>query len=126
MGFFSFKTQDTNRSIANTYSSFTPFTVYMTDNQGNIWCENSYSGYGEFGGKDYYELLAEMNGLPSNREAGIDLAFSGGEFLSPNLSEDPNWGWVDEKPEDCEYQGYFYSDGFDDDEDGFDYLDNDF
>jgi hypothetical protein len=120
MGFFSFKTQDTDRSIANQYSNITPFTVYMTDNQGNIWKEDNYSGYGEFGGKDYYELLAEMNGLGSDRDAGIDLVYSGNPFISPNLSESPNWGWVDEKPEDCESQGYFYGLGFDD-EDGDDW-----
>lgn len=124
MGFFSWKTQDTNRSIANQFSSITPFTVYMTDNQGNVWKEENYEGYGEFGGKDYYELLAEMNGLPSSREDGIDLAFSNKEHITPNLSEDPNWEWVDDKPESCEYQGYFYYE--DEDEDGFDYLDDDF
>jgi hypothetical protein len=113
MGFFSFKTQDTNKSIANQYSNITPFTVYMTDNQGNIWKEDNYEGYGEFGGKDYYELLAEMNGLGSDRDAGIDLVYSGNPFISPNLSESPNWEWVEEVPEDCEFQGYFYGLGFD-------------
>lgn len=123
MGFFSFKTQDTGRSIANNYSSQPTFPVYMTDNQGNSWKEENYEGYGEFGGKDYFELLAEMNGLGSDRVAGIDLAYSGKPFITPNLSEDPNWEWVDEKPEDCEYQGYFYDgdddyaeESFDDDE----------
>jgi hypothetical protein len=118
MGFFSFKTQDTDRSIANHYSNITPFTVYMTDNQGNIWKEDNYSGYGEFGGKDYYELLSEMNGLGSDRDAGIDLFFNkrGEKYITPNLSESPNWEWVKEVPEDCEFQGYFYGLGFDDDE----------
>lgn len=61
MGFFSWKTQDTNKSIANSYSERPTFPVYMTDNEGNQWFEEDYEGYGVFGGKDYYELVAEMN-----------------------------------------------------------------
>ena len=63
MGFFSWKTQDTDRSIANNYSTRKTFTVVMIDNKGNKWVEQSYEGYGVFGNKDYYELLAEMNGV---------------------------------------------------------------
>ena len=66
MGFFSWKTNDTERSIANKYSNRSTFTVYMRDNEGNVWVEENYEGYGEFGGKDYYELLAEkMQSLQS-------------------------------------------------------------
>ncbi len=108
MGFFSWITQDTGRSIANSSSRRETVTVTMTDDQGNKWTEPNYEGYGEFGDKDFYELLAEMNGLPSDRSAGIDLAFSGKQFKSPNLSEDPNWQWKDEAPEECNAQGYFY------------------
>jgi hypothetical protein len=45
-----------------------------------------YKGYGDFGGKDYYEFMAEMNGktladFDGNRQklrsAGIDMAFDG-------------------------------------------------
>jgi hypothetical protein len=108
MGFFSFRTQDTDKSIANQYSPLPTFPVYMTDNQGNVWKEENYDGYGEFGGKDYYELLAEMNGLGSDRNAGIRVAFSDEKHLTPNLSENPNWEWRNEKPKACEFQGYFY------------------
>jgi len=73
MGFFSWITQDTNTSIANHHSSQPCATVYMTDDNGNIWEENDYEGYGVFGGKDYYELLAEMNGRKT-REEGISIA----------------------------------------------------
>lgn len=62
MGFFSWITQDTEESIPNNYSSREPFSVTMTDDKGNRWTENAYEGYGEFGGKDYYVLLSEMNG----------------------------------------------------------------
>lgn len=38
-------------------------TIYMLDDKGNRWEENSYEGYGVFGGKDYFDLVAEMNGV---------------------------------------------------------------
>ena len=54
---------------------FKLFTVYMKDNKGNVWAEDAYGGYGKFGGKDFYELAAEMNGL-STRDEGILLSRS--------------------------------------------------
>ena len=72
MGMFSWYTQDKKNRIRIGVN----FRVVMTDDKGNQYVENCYSGYGEFGGKDYYELLAEMNGLGSDRQAGIDLAFT--------------------------------------------------
>ena len=110
MGMFSWKTQDTNHSIPSKYSIREPFTVYMIDNEGNKYKEEDYEGYGVFGGKDYYELLAEMNGLESDRDNGITLKFSDEKCITPNLVEDENWKWRDEAPEDCEYQGFFYDD----------------
>lgn len=120
MGFFSWKTQDTGRSIANKYSNRPTFRVVMTDDNGNRWIEEDYEGYGVFGGKDYYELLAEMNGYQS-REKGIELEFSGDIYSAPNLSEDENWEWRNEVPQNCQSQGYFYDD--DDDEEDY-WLDN--
>ena len=107
MGFFSWITQDTGRSISNKHSERPTFRVVMTDNKGNRWEESDYDGYGVFGGKDYYVLLDEMNGGVGNRTAGIDLAFSGKAFISPSLSE---WGWYYDgvEPEQCEHQGFFY------------------
>jgi hypothetical protein len=81
----------------------------MTDNKGNKWAETEYEGYGIFGGKDYYELLAEMNGQGSDRDKGIDLSLSeDSKVTHPNLTEDPNWEWRNQRPEDCNYQGFFY------------------
>jgi hypothetical protein len=81
----------------------------MHDDKGNRWREDEYEGYGEFGGKDYYELLSEMNGGPADREHGIDIAFSGREDIKyPNLVESYHWKWVDKKPKDCPRQGFFY------------------
>ena len=129
MGFFSWKAQDTGYSIPNVYSGKPHYTVYMFDDKGNVWTEHYYEGYGEFGGKDFYELLAEMNGVEHNfdlsninneffekdpaykeymRSKGIDIAFSGKPYKSPNLASTRSWTWVDEAPEDCEFQGYFY------------------
>ncbi len=124
MGFFSWMTQDTGRSICNNYSNRKPFSVTMTDNKGMRWTENNYEGYGDFGGKDYYELLSEMNGGASDREEGIRMAFADGHgngknpnVKHPNLSEDPNWEWRNEIPDSCPDQGFFYNDEEEDDED---------
>ena len=81
------------------------FTVYMIDNKGNKWQESNYNGYGEFGGKDFFELLAEMNGL-TTRDEGIDLAYSGQPYVSPNLVTNRRRKWVNEAPNDCENQGF--------------------
>jgi len=123
MGFFSWVTQDTKKSICNAYSGKGTFPVTMTDNKGNRWHEPNYDGYGVFGGKDYFELVAEMNGGGS-REDGIfrecshdsnvkNIARNSNRLdfdkdIFPNLTEDPNWEWVNEQPENCKYQGFFY------------------
>ncbi len=83
MGFFSWKTQDTNKSIPSRYSSRKTTPVYLLDNKGNHWLESNYEGYGLFGGKDFYELLAEMNGKTKDdlsegkelRDLGISLYY---------------------------------------------------
>jgi hypothetical protein len=109
MGFFSWRTQDTDRSIPNVFSDRTPFKVVMVDDKGNKYVEENYNGYGEFGGKDFYELLDEMNGGKGDRMAGIDLAFNeeGKKFISPSLSE-AGWYCDGDAPENCDAQGYFY------------------
>ena len=118
MGFFSWMTQDTNKSIANAYSNRDTFKVHMIDNKGNVFTEENYEGYGDFGGKDYYELLAEMNGF-KDRNDGIDIKYNNKiqNPIFPNLVEDRNWEWRNECPESCPDQGYFYYN--EDDEDDF-------
>ncbi len=137
MGFFSWNTQDTDKSIANQYSNRKTFRVQMMDNKGNVWTEDDYEGYGVFGGKDYYELLAEMNGFTSDKTGeaytdeargfGIDLAFKGnGSGVAtegvyyPNLVEQAD-GWVYEMggPDSCDFQGYFYDEEDYDGEDDY-------
>lgn len=109
MGFFSFITQDTNQSIPNYFSSRPTFSVTMTDDKGNKWTEDDYEGYGIFGGKDFYELLDEMNGGDGNRNEGIELYFSDTPFKSPSLSRRGAY-YSGDKPESCPAQGYFYDD----------------
>jgi len=143
MGLFSWITQDTNKSIPAAGSDRETFPVTMTDNKGNKWTEEDYEGYGEFGDKDYYDLLAEMNGytkdnIPKSdkltlRDVGICLEShaEGGDWGQkhyninfdhikkvkfPNLSEDENWAWRNEEPKSCEFQGYFYPEDEEDDE----------
>jgi len=112
MGFFSWQTTDTNKSIANHYSRRPTFKVHMHDDKGNIWTEINYEGYGEFGGKDFHELLAEMHGK-KGRDEGLDLAFAGIPMprLWPQFTEsgDPPTDFTRE-PERCRFQGYFYDD----------------
>ena len=111
MGFFSWITQDTGQSIANTCSSRHTFSVTMTDDKGNQWREDNYDGYGVFGGKDYYELLDEMNGGNGDRNRGIDLFFGDEPFKAPSLSRCGAY-YNGNAPEDCPDQGYFYGDNF--------------
>jgi len=114
-------TQDSDRQIGS--ESENTINVYMYDNEGNQWFEKGYEGYGEFGGMDYYELLAKMNGYSEEdledkallksiraigkaemRDIGIALAFDptgkkiktrdkGGKVLFPALVEDPRYNW---------------------------------
>jgi hypothetical protein len=108
MGFFSWITQDTGRSIANAYSGLETFKVIMTDDKGNQFVEEDYEGYGVFGGKDYYELLSEMNGGNGDRIEGIGLAHDKekGGVKHPSLSEDGKYR--EGLPKSCPDQGYFY------------------
>ena len=105
-GQFSWMTQDTGQQIGSQDENKIP--VYMFDNKGKYYYENDYDGYGEFGGKDYYDLVAEMNGYTADdaekfggtfgelRGIGIKLAFgelepkNGGPVLFPALVTKPD------------------------------------
>lgn len=76
MGFFSWKTSDTDKSIPNYFSSRQPFTVHVITEDGQVFTEDNYEGYGVFGGKDIYVLAAELNGIKGkNDEETRDLFF---------------------------------------------------
>jgi hypothetical protein len=138
MGFFSWKTCDTNESIANNCSTRPTFTVHMIAPDGRVFTEPNYEGYGEFGGKDFYDLLCELNGLPEDRGAGIDLVFKGNpngdntpgviypkfvrEYLNNNVVAQYN---SLPNPESCEAQGFFYGGDEDEEDDWRDREDED-
>ena len=121
MGSFSWITHDTHMSILiDGYGpdSLQGKTYYMWDNKGNCWTEPAYLGYGVFGGKDYYILLAEMNNVydsgvsdDKKRDDGIDLDFGNKiDILFPNFTEHGEWKWKNEKPIRCPNQGAWQDD----------------
>lgn len=106
MGEFSWHKQDTKEPIYSTRGHQS--VVYMVDpRDGKAYKEEKYEGYGVFGGKDYYALLAEINkdnpevlqkfgedffdgadwsNDDETRHLGIDLAFAGTDFEDGGLS----------------------------------------
>lgn len=124
MGCFSWIAQDTNIPIyMNGYQKpgYEQRTYYMWDNKGNFWKEPCYEGYGEFGGKDYYVLLAEMNKVYADdvsdedkRKDGIKIDFGNNHtgIVFPNLTETSIWTWKNKQPQLHADQGC-YSGGFD-------------
>ena len=81
MGMFSWFTSDNHeRIVAGKVKD-----IYMTGKDGRIFhLKENYEGYGVFGGKDFYEYLAELNGEFS-RDAGIKIAFGYESYDSPKL-----------------------------------------
>jgi hypothetical protein len=103
------------------------FTVYMVapsdgEDALKVFREDDYDGYGVFGGKDYYELLAEINGFTKQddcelRSIGINLEWNpekidlkGRPIAFPQLFEVVPINGIDfsVKPPNCPNQGYFY------------------
>lgn len=134
MGFFSWKTSDTNKSISNVYSTRGALPVYLITPKNEKIFESSYEGYGDFGGYDAYALLAnwnapnECNGdSDHDREIGIRLCYIDGIDVSTKLkyplkfAESPNVRYEDLEPsETCEAQGFFYCDNEYDEDDEYD------
>lgn len=111
MGFFSWHTNDTDKPIWNQHTQKHKL-VYLIDNQNNKWAEPHYDGYGVFGGKDFYLLLAEMNNLEfknydDGRRKAIKFADENPNCLYPNLVSDPNSKWVNKEPRHHEGQGFW-------------------
>lgn len=124
MGFFSWKTADTNQTIPNIYSDHEDAgkMVYMLlpNGQKPIAC-SGYDGYGMFGGVDAYAWLAKMNiesmqhldlyeDKDELREAGIGLSYSNEKIKYPlKFSFHANAQYTTLKAsENCEFQGFFY------------------
>lgn len=78
MGFFSFKTSDTKKSIPNMSSNKGTFPVHMITEDGQVFTEEEYEGYGVFGGRDIYTLIGELNGVKGKTRDEIrSKVFSG-------------------------------------------------
>jgi len=141
-GQFSWMTMDTGEQIGS--ESENTIDVYMVDNEGNSYHEPKYEGYGNFGGKDYYDVLAIMNGFtqedvgiknkdghPTNelRDIGIQLAFEKidpkeGEVLFPALVTDPSkvtpsWDFT-QQPENDPNQSWYMEEEEEEDWGGYD------
>lgn len=126
MGFFSWKTSDTNKSISNVYSSRGALPVYLVTPFGDYIKEDEYGGYGVFGGYDVYALVAKWNcpqkcngDIDHDRLIGIDIAcYDNAKLKYPIKFAESRIPYDDLAPaEDCEYQGYFYDDdSWEDDE----------
>ena len=146
-GQFSWMTQDTDEQIGSEKEN--TIDVYMVDDQGNSYHEPEYDGYGNFGGKDYYDVLATMNGFTQEdvgikdnkgyetkelRSIGIQLAYGGiepkeGEVLFPALVTNPNlvgasWSFT-KGPENDPNQSWDVSDDEYDEEDDWGDYDED-
>ena len=126
MGFFSWETSDTKRSIANLYSPRKTFPVHVLCPNGTVITELNYEGYGRFGGRDIYALVAIWNTperckddkgewLPDDeiRSYGIDIACYNDQ--NKNLKypikfvEDKTLKYEEVEPSlSCRYQGFFY------------------
>ena len=131
MGFFSWKTSDTDKSISNRYSSRGTFPVYVLIPEefgGGHIEERNYEGYGEFGGQDIYALVARWN-KPElcngddeyDRHIGIDIACSDEQNAALKypikITEFPKRYEFAKPSVDCEAQGYFYDDDYYEEED---------
>lgn len=120
MGYFSWKTADTQKSISNRNSVRGAFPVYLLQpHHLPAIKETSYVGYGVFGGRDVYQLLAEWNApelcngeVEHDRSIGIDIQFGKSPVLYPiKFVENPNNAYEDvDASESCDDQGYFYDD----------------
>lgn len=117
MGQFSWFTNDGVRILDNRQLKRPVYMVGEMPDGTILTFEEKYEyeGYGEFGGKDYYEFMAEMNGFTADdfsgdrdklRRKGIELAFEGdpcgknAQHKYPSLSLDGKWyGGVSPEPD---------------------------
>ena len=120
MGFFSWITSDTHRSISNKYSDKGALPVYLYCPDGTKIYEPDYEGYGEFGGHDAYALLAKWNypekccgDEEEDRSIGIDIGCSDKQMAKLKyplkFAESDRYTYDELKPAmNCPDQGYFY------------------
>lgn len=120
MGFFSWKTSDTNKSISNKYSDRGALPVYLYCPDGTKIYEPDYDGYGDFAGQDAYALLARWN-RPElcngddehDRSIGIDIGCYDHQMAKLKyplkFAESDSLTYAELKPAvSCPDQGFFY------------------
>lgn len=92
MGFFSWKTADTHKSISNKHTNRCK-PVYLLQPSGPHIKEPAYEGYGVFNGVDAYVWLAEHN-LPHHVLADMDEESrrSAGIMLTSSVFKDTTTG----------------------------------
>lgn len=124
MGYFSWVTSDTKKSISNCDSLRPTFPVYLLCPDGTKILETNYQGYGVFGGQDVYALLAKWNvpekctgEVAKDRLVGINEEFASDDLKYPlKFVEDGNLEYASvEASEYCNSQGFMYE-GEDEDE----------
>lgn len=126
-GMFSWHAGDTDEPIYSDEGH--QKTVHMLDDKGNKYTEDNYEGYGVFGGKDFYILLGEMNGLAlsgvqtseedhkayyNDRDIAIKFAFGDSTdddregVKYPRFTTDPSISYEDlPNPRSHDNQGWF-------------------
>lgn len=135
MGYFSWLTSDTNKSIPvlrsdEIFNMTVNGPVYLLCPNGDVLEERDYSGFGRFGDKDVYELVAmwnapercyDENGNLLNthelRRIGIELAcYDEDNFKLKypiKIVENRNLSYDEVIPsKQCPDQGYFYKHRF--------------
>jgi hypothetical protein len=121
MGVFSWITSDTHDSIpaSGNPAGRETFEVFVLQPGGRPTLrETDYNGYGDFGGRDVYALVAEWHGEELtgddsvDRDAGIDISFDSARCKFPiKIVRDGSLKYEEvEASESCEFQGYFYDD----------------
>lgn len=112
MGQFSFISRNGHQIRNEYHDGQKVWMVYKDGDDVKVVVEHEYDGYGRFGGLDYYEVVAKMNGKITRSE-GLDFAFEGKNVLYPQLftveptqreidnivwteecEHDPDQGWV--------------------------------
>lgn len=104
MGSFSWIASDTGRGIRS--ANYNPFPVYALRPDGEPLLETEYEGYGEFGGHDIYDLVADWNRKYLAEHPEFLIIQHHGKW-SEQLEM-----WIPEPPKKvCEFEWYpFYAD----------------
>jgi|9_EtaG_2_1085328.scaffolds.fasta_scaffold01523_14 hypothetical protein len=89
MGFFSFKTQDTDESVISKWVEHTPVTpytreAYIMDNKGNVY-GGTYDGYGRFMSKEVMQKYNAMHDeLMNTKDKDKDMVYKVHNYLLDN------------------------------------------